>query len=63
MGGEIVMHPRARVGKQHLLDERDGRGGALDIQQDRADFAQRETGMYVGPMQSGWKPLSVPLFV
>jgi hypothetical protein len=31
------MNPGARVRKQHLMNERDRRGGAFDVQQDRAN--------------------------
>ena len=43
--------------EQRLVDEIDGCGGALDVQQDGADVPQLDavrSGMYVGPMQSGW---------
>src|SRR2546427_7834302 len=61
---EIVVHVRACVGEQHLMDELDGGSGALDVQQDGADVVQRVAiGMYVGPQHTGWKPSSVPLFV
>ena len=53
---EVVMHARAGVRKQDVMDELDGRRRALDVQQDRADVRQRDAvprGMYVGPMQTG----------
>jgi hypothetical protein len=34
--------PRAGVRKQHLMNERDRRGGPFDVQQDRANVVQRE---------------------
>ena len=37
---EKLAHMRARVGKEHLMDELDGRGRALDIQQDGAGVRQ-----------------------
>jgi hypothetical protein len=54
---EEFLHPRPRIRKQQLVDELDGRRRALDIQQDGADVLQLATvpsGMYVGPMQTGW---------
>ena len=56
---EEIAHPRPRVGKQDLVDERDRRRRALDVQQncpDRRVEAQRDSGTYVGPKQTGWKP-------
>jgi hypothetical protein len=35
-----VTHPGAGVPKQRPVDEVDGRGGALDVQQDSADPGQ-----------------------
>ena len=46
-----------RIAEQRSVDEIDGCGGALDVQEDGADFRQRDavrSGKYVGPMQSGW---------
>ena len=37
---EEFLHPRARIGKQQLVDELEGRGRALDIQQDGVDVLQ-----------------------
>jgi hypothetical protein len=54
---EKSTHPGARKAEQCLVDEFDGRRRALDVQQDRADAFQRDavrSGMYAGPMQSGW---------
>ena len=54
---EEFLYPRARVGKQQLVDELDGRRRALDIQQDGANVLQLDavpSGIYVGPMQTGW---------
>ena len=54
---EKVPEPGPRIAEQLTMDELDGRGGALDVQQDGADLGQRDvarSGMYVGPMQSGW---------
>jgi hypothetical protein len=59
-------HPVPRVAEQFFMDERDGRGRALDVQEDRANVLQLDavrSGMYVGPMQSGWYPWSAPLSV
>jgi hypothetical protein len=45
------------MGEQRLVDELDGRGCALDVQEEGADAVQFDavrSGMYVGPMQSGW---------
>ena len=53
---EIVPDPGPRIAEERLVDELDGCGGALDVQEDRADLGQRDavrSGMYVGPMQSG----------
>jgi hypothetical protein len=54
---EEIPDPRSRKAEQRLVDEVDGCGGALDVQQDGADLGQRDAvfriGMYVGPMQSG----------
>lgn len=43
----------ARVAEQGGMDEVDGSGGALDVQQDCANLRCQDLGMYVGPMQSG----------
>jgi len=54
---EEFLHPRPRKRKQSVVDELDGRRRALDIQQDGADVPQLDavrSGMYVGPMQTGW---------
>ncbi len=62
--GEEVMHASPRVGEQHLMNELDRGCGALDVEQDGSNVAQRvPSGMYVGPQHTGWKPWSVPLFV
>jgi hypothetical protein len=39
---EKIPHPRAGVTEQGLVDEVDGGGGALDVQQDGADLRQRD---------------------
>jgi hypothetical protein len=57
MALEKSTHPGARITEQRLVDEFDGCGRALDVQQDGADLRQRDavrSGMYAGPMQSGW---------
>ena len=54
---EKSTHPGARIAEQRLVDEFDGRRRALDVQEDGADVLQLDavrSGMYVGPMQSGW---------
>jgi hypothetical protein len=54
---EEFLHPCPRIRKKNVVDELDGRRRALDIQQDRADVAQLDSvrsGMYVGPMHTGW---------
>jgi hypothetical protein len=54
---EKPTHPLARVAEQSLVDELDGRRGSLNVQQDGAYLFQLDavrSGMYVGPMQSGW---------
>jgi hypothetical protein len=54
---EKSTHPGARITEQRLVDECDGRGRALDVQEDGADALQRDAvrcGKYAGPMQSGW---------
>ena len=51
------IHPGACIAEQCLVDEVDGCSRALDVQEDRADVLQLDavrSGMYVGPMQSGW---------
>ena len=54
---QIVAQVRARIREQHLMDELDGGGGTLDVQQDGSNVAQRAvSGMYVGPQHTGWKP-------
>jgi hypothetical protein len=40
MSLEEVSHAGARIAEQGLVDEFDGRGGALDVQQDRAELLQ-----------------------
>jgi hypothetical protein len=39
---EEVAHPGARVAEQRFMDELDGCGRALDVQQDGADLGQRD---------------------
>ena len=54
---EKVPEPGPRIAEQRTMDELDGRRRALDVQEDGADLGQRgpvRSGMYVGPMQSGW---------
>jgi len=54
---EKSTHPGARMGEQGVVDKFDGRRRALDVQEDGADVRQLDagrSGMYVGPMQSGW---------
>ena len=54
---EKSTHPGARMAEQRLVDELDGRRRALDVQEDGADVLQLDaarSGMYAGPMQSGW---------
>ena len=56
---EKLLDPGAGVAEERLVDEVDGGGGALDVQEDGADLRQRDavrSGMYAGPMQSGWYP-------
>ena len=63
---EKVPDSTSRIAEQRLVDEVDGCGRALDVQQDGADLGQVDavrSGKYEGPMQSGWYPLSVPLLV
>lgn len=53
---EKIREPGPRIAEQRAVDEIDGCGRALDVQEDRADPGQRDavrSGMYVGPMQSG----------
>jgi hypothetical protein len=53
---EKTAYPGTRIAEQCFMDEFDGCGRALDVQQDRADALQRDavrSGMYVGPIQSG----------
>ena len=55
---EEVTNPGAGITEQGLVDEVDGRGRALDVQEYRADALQVDAvlrrGKYAGPMQSGW---------
>ena len=54
---EKIPDPSPRIAEQRLMDECDGRRRALDVQEDGADALQRDavrSGMYAGPMQSGW---------
>ena len=44
MTGEKVVHAPAGVWKQHLMDELDGRRGALDVQKDDADVREYRFG-------------------
>ena len=53
---EKLPDPGSRIAEQRTVDELDGCGGTLDVQEDGADLGQRDafrSGMYVGPMQSG----------
>lgn len=47
---EELLHLRPCVREQRVVDELDGRRRALDVQQ---DGAQRDSGTYVGPKQTG----------
>jgi hypothetical protein len=50
-------YPGARKPEQRSVDELDGCSRTLDVQQDGAEPLQLDavrSGMYVGPMQSGW---------
>ena len=54
---EKVLEPGPRIAEQLTVDEFDGCCRTLDVQEDGADLSQRDavrSGMYVGPMQSGW---------
>ncbi len=54
---EKPTHPGARIAEQRVMDECEGRRGALDVQEDGADVLQLDAarcGKYAGPMQSGW---------
>ena len=54
---EKLPHSGTGIAEQRFVDEVDGCCGALDVQQDGANLGQRDpvrSGMYVGPMQSGW---------
>jgi hypothetical protein len=54
---EKSTHPSAGITEQRTVDELDGCGRALDVQKDGADLPQVDavrSGMYAGPMQSGW---------
>ena len=42
MTSQVSPEARPREREQHLVHERDGRGGALDIEEDRADAAIRQ---------------------
>ena len=45
---EKVVEPGPRIAEQRLVDEVDGCGGALDIQQDGADLGQRDAVFRIG---------------
>jgi hypothetical protein len=54
---EKILDPGTGVAEQRVMDEVDGCGGALDVQEDGADLLQVDAvrcGKYAGPMQSGW---------
>ena len=54
---EIATHPGTGIAEQRLVDKVDRRRRALDVQKDGPDVLQFDpvrSGMYVGPMQSGW---------
>jgi hypothetical protein len=51
-----IVHPCAGIAEQRFVNELDGCGRSLDVQQDGAELGQLDavrSGMYVGPMQSG----------
>ena len=53
---EKVSDPGPSIAEERCMDEIDGCGGTLDVQEDGAGPGQRDavrSGMYVGPMQSG----------
>jgi hypothetical protein len=57
MSLEKFTYPGAGVAEQRSVDEFDRRGRPLDVQEDGADLLQLDlarSGMYAGPMQSGW---------
>ena len=69
---EMLPEIRTDVRKEHVVDERDRRRRAFDVQQDCPDTTERHSrhipmtglaGRYDGPKQSGWKPLSMPVSV
>ena len=45
---EEIPEPRPRIAEQRFMDEVDGCGGALDIQQDGADLGQRDAVFRIG---------------
>ena len=52
-----LTHSSAGIAEQRLVDKLDRRRRALDVEEDGADACQRDaarSGMYAGPMQSGW---------
>ncbi len=74
MALEMVAEMRPREREQHVMNERDRRGGAFDVEQDRGQAPAGQidghmpaprpaAGKYIGPKQTGWNPLSTPLCV
>ena len=45
---EKIPDPGAGIAEQRLVDEVDGCGGALDIQEDGADLGQRDAVFRIG---------------
>ena len=45
---EEIPDPLPRIAEQRLVDEVDGCGGALDVQQDGADVGQRDAVFPIG---------------
>jgi hypothetical protein len=45
---EKIPDPSPRIAEQRLMDKVDGCGGALDVQQDGADFRQRDAVFRIG---------------
>ena len=61
---EVVAQMRSSEGEQHLVDERERRRGALDVEEHGPrGHARAGDGMYDGPKHTGWKPSSMPVLV
>src|SRR5205814_8169482 len=61
---EDLAQPRAGVREEDVVDEGDGGGGPLDVEEHHAGWRdQAPLGRYAGPRHTGWKRPSTPLSV